>query len=66
MALAVQFIRILLFSLFSNMAASGIGVWDGDAGTFSIHIDSAVNAIVGVAGFLGSLGWWWFANKRDA
>jgi hypothetical protein len=63
MGLATQLFRIMLFSFFSFLAANGIGVWDADAGTLTLHVDSVTALIVGISGHLATLGWWRRASQ---
>jgi hypothetical protein len=65
MGLATQFLRITLFSAFSFLAANGIGVWDAEAGTLTLQVDSVTALLVGVGGHLATLGWWRRANRAS-
>jgi hypothetical protein len=64
MSLATQLLRIMLFSFFSSLAASGIGVWDAEAGTLTVQVDSVTALLVGVGGHLATLSWWRWANTE--
>ena len=63
MSFATQLLRIMLFSFFSFLAAKGIGVWDADAGTLTLQVDSVTALLVRVGGHLATLGWWRRASK---
>ncbi len=65
MGLATQLLRIMLFSAFSFLAANGVGIWDPDAGTITLQVDSVTALLVGVGGHLATLGWWRKANRGD-
>lgn len=65
MGLATQLLRIMLFSFFSFLAANGIGVWDADAGTLTLHVDSVTALLVGIGGHLTTLGWWRRASRAS-
>ena len=65
MGLATQLLRIMLFSVFSFLAANGIGVWDADVGTLTLQVDSVTAFLVGVGGHLATLGWWRWANRAE-
>ncbi len=63
MSLATQFVRIMLFSAFSFLAANGAGLWDADAGTLTLQVDSVTALIIGIGGHLATLGWWRRASQ---
>jgi hypothetical protein len=64
MGLATQLLRIMLFSFFSFLAATGIGIWDTEVGTLTLQVDSVTALLVGVGGHLATLGWWKWANAQ--
>lgn len=64
MGLATQLLRIMLFSIFSFLAANGVGVWDAEAGTLTLQVDSLTALIVGIGGHIATLGWWRWASRR--
>ena len=47
-------VRMVLYFAFAWLAGEGIGVYDEAAGTFTIHIESATAAIVGLLGYAGT------------
>jgi ABC-type proline/glycine betaine transport system permease subunit len=63
MGVAPQLLRITLFSFFSFLAANGVGLWDTEAETLTLHVDSVVALVVGVGGHLATLGWWRRASQ---
>lgn len=63
MSLTTQLLRIMLFSAFSILAANGVGVWDGEARTLTLQVDSVTALLVGVGGHLATLGWWRRASR---
>lgn len=65
MGLATQLLRIMLFSAFSFLAASGVGVWDAELGTLTLQVDSVAALLVGIGGHLATLGWWRWASRTD-
>jgi hypothetical protein len=65
MGLATQLLRIMLFSAFSFLAANGVGVWDTEAGTLTLQVDSVTALLVGVGGHLATLGWWRRASRAE-
>jgi hypothetical protein len=48
-------LRMALFGLAAALASQGIGIFDEDAGTLTIHIESLAHAL----GALASAGGWW-------
>jgi hypothetical protein len=59
-----QLTRIALYAFFSAMASQGVGVFDAEAGTLTLSIDSLAVLAVGVVGFLGTFAWWAKRNAR--
>lgn len=58
MSLAIQLLRIMLFSFFAFLAANGVGVWDAGAETLTLQVDWVTTLIIGVGGHLATPGWW--------
>jgi hypothetical protein len=56
-------VRFILYPLLGALAASGIGVVDDVNGTFTVHIDSAVNIIAGAVLYAGTVIWSRIASR---
>ncbi len=50
----VLYIRMILYFLFPLVAGQGHGVFDPEAGTLTIQINSVAPVVAGAVGFLGT------------
>lgn len=46
------YIRMILYFLFPLIAGQGLGVFDPQAGTLTIHIENAATILAGAVGFV--------------
>lgn len=58
------YIRMALYFIGGALAGQGFGVWDGEAGTLLIHVDSVVPIITGLLINIGTFIVSRFAVKR--
>lgn len=45
---------MILYFVFAGLASQGLVVFDGEAGTVTLHVESIVLLISGVAGYVGT------------
>jgi hypothetical protein len=57
-------IRMFLYFIGGALAGQGIGVWDEAAGTLTIHVESVIPVLIGIAVNVGTFIASRFAVKR--